>query len=95
MGIEKGSIVRSKRGHDQNRWFVVLACRNGFAYIADGKERRLERPKRKNIKHLAATAAVVDVGSLDTDKKIRNVLWPYNYGGETPVTQPNGGIIRG
>ena len=41
--------------------------------VADGKERPLERPKRKNPKHLQKTNLTVDMAQM-TDKKLRRVL---------------------
>ena len=48
MQLTKGMIVRSMAGHDKNRFYVVLDLCEGDAWIADGKQRKLERPKRKN-----------------------------------------------
>lgn len=50
--IEKGCIVRSKSGRDAGRLLVVLETDESGAFVVDGQLRRLERPKRKNIKHL-------------------------------------------
>ena len=50
--IEKGCIVRSKSGRDSGRLFVVLETSSNEAVIVDGQLRRIEKPKRKNIKHL-------------------------------------------
>lgn len=48
-----GSIVRSKAGRDEGRYFIVLALDGEeYALIADGDLRKAARPKRKKIKHL-------------------------------------------
>lgn len=48
-----GSVVLSKAGHDKNGLFVVIkVCDNDYVLIADGKTRKLDKPKRKKIKHL-------------------------------------------
>ncbi len=44
-----------------------------FVIVADGKERPLERPKRKNPKHLQKTNYKIDLEQL-TDKKLRRFL---------------------
>ena len=50
--IEKGCIVRSKSGRDAGRLFAVLDMDENGAFVVDGQLRRLEKPKRKNIRHL-------------------------------------------
>lgn len=82
--IKKGSIVKSMAGHDANRFYVVMEVSGDSASIADGKLRTREKPKKKNTRHLAPTNVVIRIETLTTDKKIRKVLWPYNYG-EEPI----------
>lgn len=84
MRIVEGMIVYSDAGHDQDRFGVVLKLENGIATVADGKRRTLRKPKRKNVKHLKPTAQIVDLAECCTDKKIRAICWPYQYGGEDP-----------
>ena len=54
--LQIGSIVRSVAGRDKERLFVVTGLELGFAYLADGRIRPIERPKRKKIKHLEPVA---------------------------------------
>lgn len=72
MIIRQGSIAASRAGHDKTRFFIVLKVEGSFAYIADGKERKLTSPKKKNIKHLALTDTVVSLP--ETDKELRKLL---------------------
>ncbi|NLL19265.1 MAG: RNA-binding protein [Clostridia bacterium] len=57
--LEPGQLVLSTAGRDQGRAFLVLGFEEThhgtFVYVADGKYRKVHRPKRKNIKHLKAT----------------------------------------
>ena len=78
MDFENGLVVKAKSGRDKNRFFVVIGCDGEYAYIADGKTRRLERPKRKNIKHLFTTNTVIPVDSINTDKLIKAQLREFN-----------------
>ncbi len=78
--IEKGMVVRSKAGHDGNRFFVVVDLQDSFAYIADGKTRRLASPKKKSLKHLQKTNTRVDLESIQTDNQLKRLLHPFNYG---------------
>ena len=50
--IRCGSYVISLKGHDTGRIYLVTELNGASAYVSDGKEHRLARPKRKNIKHI-------------------------------------------
>lgn len=73
MEPSKGLIVCAKAGRDTGRYFAVLEAEGGYALIADGKTRKLDRPKRKNIKHLQATGTKIALTQI-TDKKLRDLL---------------------
>ncbi len=48
-----GQLVVSKRGRDRGEPYLVLEIIDeAFVYLVDGDKRRIENPKRKNIKHL-------------------------------------------
>ena len=83
--LKRGIIVKSKSGHDQGSFYVVLKAEDGFVWIADGRRRKCEKPKRKNPKHLAPTAFMASEEDLQSDKKIRRVLWNLNFGSADPV----------
>ena len=53
MDIVKANIVTSTAGRDKGEVFFVLATEGDFLLLADGKQRRLENPKRKRRKHVA------------------------------------------
>lgn len=51
-----GRIVISKTGRDKGKTFVVFGKVDAkHVLIADGCVRRVDRPKKKQIKHLAKT----------------------------------------
>lgn len=52
MEIDKASLVVSKAGRDQGQLFYVIDADEQYVYLADGKSRRLEKPKRKKRKHI-------------------------------------------
>ncbi len=79
MSIVKGSVVRAKAGRDRDKFFVVLQTDGGYAYIADGKRRKVQKPKKKKLIHLAPTNTVYE-GSTDSNPKIRTILKNYNGG---------------
>ena len=51
--MNAGDIVKSLSGRDENGYFLVIKVENGYAIVADGKTRRINNPKRKNLKHLS------------------------------------------
>jgi ribosomal protein L14E/L6E/L27E len=52
MDIAKADIVISTAGRDQGELFYVVSTENGFAFLANGKGRKIESPKRKKLKHV-------------------------------------------
>jgi ribosomal protein L14E/L6E/L27E len=56
-----GRIVVSKAGRDAGRRFVVVKVIDDlFVEVSDGDLRRVEKPKRKKIKHLHITDEVAE-----------------------------------
>jgi ribosomal protein L14E/L6E/L27E len=52
MEYEFGKLVISKAGHDKSEIFVILKVENEYVYLMDGRYRTLNKPKKKNIKHV-------------------------------------------
>ncbi|MBQ8648654.1 MAG: KOW domain-containing RNA-binding protein [Clostridia bacterium] len=73
----RGRIVCSKAGRDKDDFAVVVGSEGNFLLICDGKQRPLERPKRKNIKHLAFTGTYFEEDSFKTNKQLRKSLAIY------------------
>ena len=44
-------VVVSRAGRDQGQLFYVLEADDTYLMLADGKGRRIEKPKRKKRKH--------------------------------------------
>lgn len=66
---EIGRVVLSKQGHDRGRRFLVVGLVDErYVLIADGETRKLEKPKKKQLKHLLAEPLV----ALETLEAIRN-----------------------
>ena len=58
--IVPGTVVRSKAGRDEGRYFMVISLEGEeFAFVADGDLRKMEKPKLKRIKHLYVTEELV------------------------------------
>ena len=76
-------IVFSLAGHDKGREYVVLNLDGSFAWLVDGKTRKLTNPKRKSLKHLCLgkmgspeLADALNAGKT-TDSAIRKELAKY------------------
>ena len=47
------TFVKSVAGRDKDRIFIVMSpCDEKHVFISDGRMRRVEKPKKKKIKHL-------------------------------------------
>ena len=45
-------VVRSTAGRDQNKLFYVIGTDPVYLMLVNGKDRTLERPKRKKLRHV-------------------------------------------
>ena len=77
-------IVISINGRDAGKRFVVIGTDNEYSLIADGKGRKLEKPKRKKNKHLkfedkaeSRIAEKLTEGGKITNNEIRRFLAGY------------------
>ena len=73
MTLTEGSVVRAKAGRDKDGFFVVIKTEGCYAYICDGRRRKVDHPKKKKLIHLQATNSVFDI-SMVTNRKIREAL---------------------
>ena len=65
-----GSIVEAVRGREAGRIFIIVG--GGGAdrvYIADGRKRRLARPKLKGIRHITVTGVCESARELLSEGK--------------------------
>jgi ribosomal protein L14E/L6E/L27E len=76
VNITVGTPVKAHAGRDKGSYFVAVGIHDGFAYIADGRTRKLEKPKRKNVKHISPVGAPINIGGL-TNKKLRRLINEY------------------
>lgn len=47
-----GMLAVSKAGHDSKTTYVIIGEDDEYVYLADGKIRTVDRPKKKNKKHI-------------------------------------------
>ncbi len=81
----KGQIVFSKSGRDKGMAFIVVDYDESYVYVADGKLRKLEKPKRKNRVHIQITKNInedikcrIENGQHLMNSDIRKALAEYN-----------------
>ena len=52
MEVSKADMIVSLAGRDKGQLFFVIDADEQYVYLADGKSRKLEKPKRKKRKHV-------------------------------------------
>ena len=75
--LQIGTVVKSLAGRDKERHSVVVALENEYVFIADGKMRKLETPKRKNKKHIWPTGHLIQMDGA-TNKSIGRILGQFD-----------------
>ena len=50
--IQISDVVISTAGHDKGEIFYVVSRDDQFLYLANGKDRSLDKPKRKKLRHV-------------------------------------------
>ena len=65
MEVRVGTRVRSTAGRDKGVDFIVIAVEGEYLSLADGNLRKVDRPKRKKLKHVQASA---DISEFIADK---------------------------
>ena len=74
MKLEIGSVVRSEAGRDKYKLMAVVGTDSGMLLLCDGKERKLESPKRKNLRHTTPTESVLKNSDMATNRSLRKAL---------------------
>lgn len=88
-----GQIVKVLRGRDAGVYAVIIGLDGSrFALIADGRNRKFDHPKRKNLLHLDMQNEIssIVVRSLNetgrvTNGKLRHALAKYTESQKTEV----------
>ena len=71
-----GMIVKSEAGRDKGTFHVAVGADDRCVYICDGKERKLEKPKRKNVKHISPTDIRIELSEM-TNRKLRRLITEF------------------
>jgi len=60
LDYKVGQVVYSKAGRDAGKKFIIVSIPDeSYVYISDGDLRKIEKPKRKNAKHLLITEEII------------------------------------
>ena len=85
--LKIGQIVCSTQGRDKGEYYIVLTASSNNCCVADGKYKKINKPKKKNIAHIAATPVVITeiaqkLGSNQkiNDQMIYHSLYEYKKG---------------
>ncbi len=79
-GVCPGAVVVSAAGHDTGRTYLVLAVKERFAFLADGRTRKADNPKKKRVTHLKVlgitkeTQILTDEIALRAKNETRNIM---------------------
>lgn len=80
-----GAVAFSTAGRDKGSPFVIIGSpEEGFLFLADGKKRKIENPKKKKIKHISVTGICFEeirtklikhdkITNADLKKALRNI----------------------
>ncbi len=72
MNVTLGQVVYSKAGRDAGRRFVIVGVIDKlYVHISDGDLRKIEKPKKKKIKHLLLTGDVIETLRIKLENRQR------------------------
>lgn len=88
MEITANSVVVSLAGHDKGGVFAVVgAAGSQYVWIADGRRRKVEKPKRKKIRHLRPIGTLEPLqAGVRSNRSLRLALKAFPVAGDTNVT---------
>lgn len=85
MEIAQSDIVVATAGRDKGKPFLVLSIDHEYVFLADGRLRRAEKPKRKKIKHVrfeasgsGRAAEKLQSGEKVINSEVRRALADYS-----------------
>ncbi len=76
--LEKGTVVRSSAGRDKGSLLAVVGSEQKKVFVCDGKERPVERPKSKNIRHVESIGISLNESEMQTNRMLKKALGRLN-----------------
>ena len=74
--MERGCVVVSSAGKDKGSIMAVMQAAPGALWVADGRKRPVQQPKRKNPRHVVLLGCRVEEASMATNRELRRALAP-------------------
>lgn len=74
MELKRGQVVFSLSGKDKGTALVTVKTEGTDIYVCDGKKRPLERPKKKNRKHVQATNIFFGEDAMRTNVQLKKAI---------------------
>ncbi len=68
-----GMFAVSLAGHDKGQTYLIVGEENDFVYLADGKLKTIEKPKRKKKKHIQIIKSNTDVALAEKLKSHQTI----------------------
>lgn len=72
--MQRGEIVVSSAGKDKGVWMVVSHSDESGVYVINGREHPVDKPKRKNLRHLDRLSLTVTESDMETNRSLRRAL---------------------
>lgn len=76
--LERGTVVRSSAGRDKGKLLAVVGSEQKKVLVCDGKERPVERPKSKNIRHVESLGISLNESEMQTNRMLKKALGRLN-----------------
>ncbi len=76
------TFAKSLAGHDKDSIYAVVRCGENEVFLADGECRTIDRPKKKNLRHVQLIRKIPDdilqeLGMVKRDSDLVHVLRMY------------------
>lgn len=79
--ISLGQVVESIAGRDRREVYLVVALEGPYLLVANGRQRSVKAPKKKNKRHVRAhkrnsepVRSALEAGESVSDEQVRQVL---------------------
>lgn len=89
--VQIGQLIKVLRGKDEERFAIVIEVLDErFVKIADGRKRKFDQPKKKNVLHLELLPFISQEVAISlqesgkvTNAKLRYFIEKYAHGKES------------
>ena len=76
--MEKGAVVKSLAGRDKGKLLAVMQSDENRVFVCDGKERPVDRPKSKNIRHVENVGYTLNESETATNRALKKAIARLN-----------------